>query len=405
MGIQANEPAANGAFAPEASRPEEALRQVSGGALFALQTAILDELQAATSDSEKLKSVLTLLRNAFEFDVTLFVAEGGKDSDAHIFSSTDDDIRAGQLDFVTRHVADLSLSGQMDLTADTGAPAGYAQAWYQFAHDSQENRLQDGLLVGLLKECREPSKLQDAALQAIAPIFRLMTGAIHTGRQLSMATQRFSSLTASLPGVVYQRRVNPDGDIRYTYISESAKELFGVSAEEILSNPKALFSTYAPEYGERFRERLLQASKDLTKWDVEASIVMPDGTQKYTHAIATPDRQEDGSVLWTGVILDATRIKEAEKQVAAAESRTRRAIVESLSQGFLMFDADDKLSIRNSPFEVFFPGIADAAKIGADYIDLITAEFTCTNYEIATARRQEALISERLEAHKLDKPY
>lgn len=405
MAIQADVPAANGAFAPGASRQENALQQVSGGALFALQTAILDELQAKASDSEKLKSVLTLLRDAFEFDATLFIAEGGKDNDEHIFSSTDDDIRADQLNFVTRHVAGLSLGGQLDLDADTGAPAHFDQAWYQFAHDSQETRLRDGVLVGLLNERREPSKLQDAALQAIAPIFRLITGAIRTGRQLSMATQSFSSLTASLPGVVYQRRVNRDGDIRYIYISESAKELFGISAEEILSNPKALFSTYAPEYGESFRERLLQASKDLTRWDVEASIMMPDGTHKYTHAIATPDRQEDGSVLWTGVILDATRIKEAEKQVAAAESRTRLAIVESLSQGFLMFDADNKLSVRNSQFGRFFPNVAETAKIGADYTDLVAAEFKCTNYENATARRREALISERLEAHKHNKPY
>jgi len=34
---------------------------------------------------------------------------------------------------------------------------------------------------------------------------------------------------AKLPGVViYQRLVTPDGDIRYTYISEGAHELFGV---------------------------------------------------------------------------------------------------------------------------------------------------------------------------------
>ncbi len=405
MGIHAKRPATNGALAPDAPRPEDALRQVSGGALFALQTAILDELQATTDDSEKLRSVLLLLCDAFEFDATLFIAAGGKDNSAQIFCSTEDDIRADHLDFLVRHAADLSLSGQLDLDADTGATAGYVQAWYQFAHDSQENRLQDGVLVGLLKKRRAPSRLQDAALQAIAPIFRLMTGAIQTGRQLSMATQRFSSLTASLPGVVYQRRVNPEGEIRYTYISESAKELFGVSAEEILSNPKALFSTYAPEYGESFRDRLIEASKNLTKWDVEASIVMPDGTQKYTHAIATPDRQEDGSVLWTGVILDATRIKNAEKQVAATEGRTRRAIVESLSQGFLMFDADDKLSLCNTQFKAFFPGIADTAKIGADYADLITAEFGCTTHEHATARRREALISERLEAHRLHEPY
>src|SRR5688572_15164137 len=72
--------------------------------------------------------------------------------------------------------------------------------------------------------------------------------------------QCFAAL-CNLPGVVvYQRVVKPDGEIRYTFISQGAKDLFGVSAEEILSNPNALFSTHGPDYRAKFRERLLSAS-------------------------------------------------------------------------------------------------------------------------------------------------
>src|SRR5258708_5738739 len=132
---------------------------------------------------------------------------------------------------------------------------------------------------------------------------------------------------AKLPGVVvYQRLVTPDGQIRYTYISEGARDLFGVSPKEILSDPKALFSCHSADYSAMFRERLLAASKALTSWDVEASIVTTDGRKKYTHAIARPQPKPDGSVLWTGIILD--------------ETRTRTAVIEGLSQGFLLYDAE-----------------------------------------------------------------
>jgi hypothetical protein len=48
---------------------------------------------------------------------------------------------------------------------------------------------------------------------------------------------------SALPGVVlYQRIVTPDEQIRYTYISEGARDLFGVSPEEIVSDPHALFA-------------------------------------------------------------------------------------------------------------------------------------------------------------------
>jgi len=127
--------------------------------------------------------------------------------------------------------------------------------------------------------------------------------------------ERLSAIAESIPGVVYQRVVTPDGDIRYTYISEGARDLFGVSPEEILKDPNALFDIFTPEYHATFRERLLTAAKELKMWDVEASIVTREGQLKYTHAIARPSLQEDGSVVFDGVILDATRIRKAEIMV------------------------------------------------------------------------------------------
>jgi len=127
--------------------------------------------------------------------------------------------------------------------------------------------------------------------------------------------ERLSAIAEAIPGVVYQRVVTPDGDIHYTYISEGARDLFGVSPEEILNNPNALFDIFTPEYHATFRERLLTAAKELKMWDVEASIVTREGQLKYTHAIARPSLQEDGSVVFDGVILDATRIRQAEIMV------------------------------------------------------------------------------------------
>jgi diguanylate cyclase (GGDEF)-like protein len=166
---------------------------------------------------------------------------------------------------------------------------------------------------------------------------------------------------AKLPGVViYQRLVKPDGEISYTYISDGARELFGVSAEEIISDPTALFSCHSADYSAKFKERLLAASKSLTSWDVEASILTRDGRKKYTHAIAQPERRADGSVLWTGIILD--------------ETRTRTAFFENLSQGFLLYDAEDRLILRNNHFLEMLPSLRNVAVPGAHYRDITRAE-------------------------------
>jgi diguanylate cyclase (GGDEF)-like protein len=170
----------------------------------------------------------------------------------------------------------------------------------------------------------------------------------------------FSALT-KLPGVViYQRLVTPDGNIRYTYISEGAHDIFGVSAEEILSDPHALFNCHSQDYSAKFKERLLAASKSMSFWDVEASVVSRDGRKKYTHAIALPERRPDGSVLWTGIILD--------------ETRTRTAFIENLAHGFLLFDGDDHLILRNNEFLQMFPHLHNVAVPGARYEDIIRAK-------------------------------
>ena len=172
--------------------------------------------------------------------------------------------------------------------------------------------------------------------------------------------ERFERLTAAIPGVIYQRRVTASGNIRYTYISEGARELFGHSPEEIISNPECLFGTFGPEYRARFRERLLAASHALSIWDVGATIITPDGKKKYTHAMARPSREADGSVLWTGLILDETRMREA--------------LLDSLSQGFVLYDPEDRLVVRNRHFIELFPALGETAVPGASYQDIVRAE-------------------------------
>ncbi len=153
-------------------------------------------------------------------------------------------------------------------------------------------------------------------------VYRAAVSAALMARRTTAAmapeSQQFSSLAAAIPGVVYQRVVRPDGDIRYTYLSEGARELFGVSPEDVLKDPEVLFSTYTEDYKNSFKARLLEASNTLTKWDVEASVILPDGRRRTTHAIARPERLADGAVLWTGVILDASRAKEAEEKLIEA---------------------------------------------------------------------------------------
>ena len=57
-------------------------------------------------------------------------------------------------------------------------------------------------------------------------------------QQPAAQSDRFASLASMVPGVVYQRVVSPSGDIRYTYISEGSRDIFGVAPERSCMIPK-----------------------------------------------------------------------------------------------------------------------------------------------------------------------
>jgi len=266
-----------------------------------------------------------------------------------------------------------ALSGERIIVADfLSDPRWPEHAGKALAHGLHRCRVEpivecgeglSGLLTLYYPASRKPHAEDQRILLTLVSLIRFVISAAQSQAALHVGNERFAALVSAIPGVVYQRVVTPDNQIRYTYISEGARQLFGVSPEEILANPEALFKTHSPEYKAKFRERLLAASKALTIWDVEATLVTPDGRKKYTHAIALPDRKDDGSVLWTGVILD--------------ETRTRTALFDSLSQGFLLYDAQDRVVIRNSCYLELHPALSAIAVPGATYEEVTKAEIAC----------------------------
>lgn len=238
------------------------------------------------------------------------------------------------------------------------------------------------------------------ALDTLALLTRSAVEAERRRQALESANERFAALAKSIPGVVYQRIVGPNGTIRYTYISEAAKDLFGVEPSEIIADPQALFDCHGPEYYATFRERLLEASRSLAIWDVEAKIITRDGQRKYTHAIARPHRLPDGSVVWNGVILDQTRIKEAELAAAAAESRTRAAIIESIPHGFALFDPAGRLVVWNSRLLDLYPALAGVLRPQLTYSDLVRAEITHAIDPVPPETDPEVRFHQRMAQHR-----
>ena len=140
---------------------------------------------------------------------------------------------------------------------------------------------------------------------------------------------RFDALVSSVPGVVYQRRLHPDGKVSYPFVSAGAKDIYGVSAEDIMADATLLLNSAPDEDMESYRESLARSVATMEPWHWEGRAKnKTDGSVRWVQVRARPRRLFDGSVIWDGLILDVTDRKNAEAETVEATRKIEEAAKE-----------------------------------------------------------------------------
>jgi signal transduction histidine kinase len=107
-----------------------------------------------------------------------------------------------------------------------------------------------------------------------------------------------------------------------------------------------------------------------------------------TYLIRTQRTGESGRV---AITTDVTALKRAEKRLVDA--------VESMSDAFVLWDADDRLVLTNSAYAKMFEGVPRATEAGGRFEDILRAGIDAGAFPEAKGR-EEAYIAERLERHR-----
>lgn len=148
------------------------------------------------------------------------------------------------------------------------------------------------------------------------------------------AERRLSDIAHNFPGVIFRRVRHADGRVSYPYVSPGAEILPDAEPAE-------------------WRDAALRSARTLEPFLYEGRI----GAARWVRAVARPRREADGSVVWDGVVLDVSDLKEAEQRLAASLAekdqmlreihhrvRNNLQVVSSLIQieAFQMRDAEDQ---------------------------------------------------------------
>jgi PAS domain S-box-containing protein len=142
---------------------------------------------------------------------------------------------------------------------------------------------------------------------------------------LRASEERLRLLGDNLPNsVVYQTTDDPDGKPRFLYMSAGIERANGVKAEDVLKDSGVLFRQLLPGEAEAFLEAKRASARNLSVFEREIQMRLPDGQLRWKHLVARPRRLPDGRVIWDGVQSDITERKHNELALRESEQELRK---------------------------------------------------------------------------------
>lgn len=127
------------------------------------------------------------------------------------------------------------------------------------------------------------------------------------------------SLVQSVPGVLYQYILYPDGTTAFPYASPGMMDIYGCTAEEVMRSVRCVMDVIHPDDLAAVRASIDTSARDLSPWSAEYRVMLPQRGIRWLHGQAHAQRLQDGAILWHGYIHDITDRKQTQLALEKAE--------------------------------------------------------------------------------------
>ncbi|MEV6300097.1 PAS domain S-box protein [Actinoplanes sp. NPDC051861] len=143
-----------------------------------------------------------------------------------------------------------------------------------------------------------------------------------TARRRNEATiaegeQRFWTTVNNAPGMLYQYRMEPNGETTFPFVSDGCREIFQLEPEQIVADAAVVLDTIAPEDQESFVASVVRSAQTMEPWDWRGSTIRADGSRRWLYGVSRPHLDAWGAIVWDGMLLDRTRERDTELDLAS----------------------------------------------------------------------------------------
>jgi len=125
---------------------------------------------------------------------------------------------------------------------------------------------------------------------------------------LRKTKQQYDNLVSKISVGIYLLRSVPDGSFTLDYLSPRMSEILNLSAASLQAGSLGWFQSIHPEDLESFLKLNQQGIEQRQPFDWEGRVLVQ-GRVKWLHLNSSPEPQENGDLLWHGVVTDITERK------------------------------------------------------------------------------------------------
>jgi len=168
-----------------------------------------------------------------------------------------------------------------------------------------------------------------------------------------------NKLSVQVPGIIFKFKMWPDGRACFPYISDAVSTMYpGVRPEDLVDDATPFFAFRHPEDAAGLQNSMLRSAQTMQTWDHEYRLLLPSAKVVWRHGTARPERQDDGSIAWHGIIMDIT-----ERKLAEEELRLNSLVFDTSGEGILVLDKRHAIVTVNPAF-VRITGFEDGEMAG-----------------------------------------
>ncbi|KAB2852956.1 MAG: PAS domain-containing protein, partial [Sphingopyxis terrae] len=128
--------------------------------------------------------------------------------------------------------------------------------------------------------------------------------------ELTVNEGRYARLLANIPGGVFTRRFVPPDRIEYTFASQGFRDTFGSTTGPASADTDVLLALIHPDDRRKVFDSILASREGDEVLTQEFRAIKPSGQLMWVQSVARRYRGEDGAILWDGVAVDITDLRQ-----------------------------------------------------------------------------------------------